>query len=141
MTEDEKLIQEVQDQCEYFAKGIINRLCKRAIRKINSWNIHIGTDDYPSSFNFFDILSIEYQSKCYDEISPCLEDAREGVLDNEYEKLLPQERFFVDYSQCYYDNGFDSESIKRKIYDRFYEILNEHWESKKIANFEEKRNW
>ena len=53
MTEDEKLIQEVQDQCEYFAKGIINSLCKRAIRKINSWNIHIGTDDYPSSFNFF----------------------------------------------------------------------------------------
>lgn len=49
MTEDEKLIQEVQDQCEYFAKGIINSLCKRAIRKINSWNIHIGTDDYPSS--------------------------------------------------------------------------------------------
>ena len=47
MTEDEKLIQEVQDQCEYFAKGIINSLCKRAIRKINSWNIHIGTDDYP----------------------------------------------------------------------------------------------
>lgn len=45
MTEDEKLIQEVQDQCEYFAKGIINSLCKRAIRKINSWNIHIGTDD------------------------------------------------------------------------------------------------
>ena len=73
MTEDEKLIQEVQDQCEYFAKGIINSLCKRAIRKINSWNIHIGTDDYPSSFNFFNILSIEYQSKCYDEISPCLE--------------------------------------------------------------------
>ena len=140
MTEDEKLIQEVQDQCEYFAKGIINSLCKRAIRKINSWNIHIGTDDYPSSFNFFNILSIEYQSKCYDEISPCLEDAIEGVLDNEYEKLLPQERFFVDYSQCYYDNEFDSESIKRKIYDRFYEILNEHWESKKIANFEEKRN-
>ena len=59
MTEDEKLIQEVQDQCEYFAKGIINSLCKRAIRKINSWNIHIGTDDYPSSFNFFNILSIE----------------------------------------------------------------------------------
>lgn len=78
MTEDEKLIQEVQDQCEYFAKGIINSLCKRAIRKINSWNIHIGTDDYPSSFNFFNILSIEYQSKCYDEISPCLEDAIEG---------------------------------------------------------------
>ena len=88
MTEDEKLIQEVQDQCEYFAKGIINSLCKRAIRKINSWNIHIGTDDYPSSFNFFNILSIEYQSKCYDEISPCLEDAIEGVLDNEYENAI-----------------------------------------------------
>ena len=87
MTEDEKLIQEVQDQCEYFAKGIINSLCKRAIRKINSWNIHIGTDDYPSSFNFFNILSIEYQSKCYDEISPCLEDAIEGVLAVSYTHL------------------------------------------------------
>ena len=36
MTEDEKLIQEVQDQCEYFAKGIINSLCNTIAKSKNS---------------------------------------------------------------------------------------------------------
>lgn len=33
-----------------------------------------SSDDFPSSFNFFDVLSIEFQSKCFDEINPHLEE-------------------------------------------------------------------
>lgn len=141
MEDNNELIKEIQNQCKYFANDIVTRLCKRAIRKMKAWEIKIGEDNYPESFNFFDILSIECQSKCYDEISPCLKDAIEGVLDNEYDNLLPQERFFVDYSRCYYDNGYDPISVKQLIYKRFNELLNEHWRIKKISNFEESRSW
>lgn len=139
MEDENKLIKEIQDQCKYFAKDIVTRLCKRAIRKMNSWNIQIGSDNYPASFNFFDILSIEHQSKCYDEISPYLQKTIEETLDNEYDNLLPQERFFIDYSQCYYDNGYDPLSIQQLIYNCFDELLNEHWQTKKISNFEGSR--
>lgn len=139
MDDKDKLIEEIQDQCQNFAKDIITRLCKRAIRKMNSWNVNIATDDYPKTFNFFDILSVEFQSKSLDEISPYLQEAVEGVLDNEYDSLPPKERFFVDYSQCYCDNGYDPISIQQLIYNRFNDLLNEHWQSKKISNFEESR--
>lgn len=141
MTDENSLIKDIQDQCEYFANSIITRICKRAIRKMNSWNIKIGTDDYPVSFHFFDILSIEWQSKGYDEISPHLQDAVEGALDTEYEKLSPKERFFVDYSRCYSDNGYDPISVQQLIYNRFQELLNEHWRTKKISKFEESKSW
>lgn len=141
MEDNDKLIKEIQRQCEYFARDIITRLCKRAIRKMNSWDNNIGTDDYPSSFKFFDILSIERQSKCYDEISPYLQDAVEGALDNEYDNLSPQERFFVDYSQCYCDNGYNLGSIRLRIYNRFNDLINEHWQTKKISNFKESKGW
>lgn len=49
MEDENKLIKEIQDQCKYFAKDIVTRLCKRAIRKMNSWNIQIGSDNYPAS--------------------------------------------------------------------------------------------
>ena len=136
----EKIIEDVQDQCEFFARNIITRLCKRAIHKMNSWNVKIGTDDYPASFNFFDVLSIEFQSKTYDEISPFLEDEIDGALACEYENLSPQERFFIDYSRCYYDNGYDPLSIEQLIHNRFNELLNEHWGTKKISNFENSRS-
>lgn len=137
----EQIIEEIQDQCEFFARNITTRLCKRAIHKMNSWKVKIGTDDYPASFNFFDILSIEHQSKSFDEISPLLQDAIDGALNYEYENLSPQERFFVDYSRCYYDNGYDPLSIEQLIHNRFNELLNEHWGTKKISNFEISRSW
>ena len=131
--------EDIQDQCEDFAKDIITRICKRAIRKMNSWDVRIGTDDYPSSFKFFDILSVERQSKSYDEISPFLKDAVEGVLDAEYEGLTPQERFFVDNSMGYYEREYDLTPIHMAIDKRFNELLNEHYQTKKISNFEEER--
>lgn len=131
--------EDIQDQCEYFAKDIITRICKRAIRKMNSWDVRFGTDDYPSSFKFFDILSVERQSKSYDEISPFLKDAVEGVLDAEYEGLTPQERFFVDNSMGYYEREYDLTPIHMAIDKRFNELLNEHYQTKKISNFEERR--
>ena len=65
----------------------------------------------------------------------------EGMMDREYEKLPLQERFFVDYGQCYYDNGDNPDTVSRLIYNWFIELLNKHWVSRKIRNFEESRLW
>ena len=83
----------------------------------------------------YDALSVEIQYKCYDEINSFLQDAIEGALDAEYEKLSSKDKFFVNYSQCYYDNGYDPEAVRRQICSRFHELLNEHWQTKKITNF------
>lgn len=132
---EESLLKEIQDQCNDFAEDIIKLICKRAIRRINSWDVRLS-DDYPRKFSNFDILSIERQSKTYDEISPYLEDAVEGALEYEYDRLPDNEKFFVDYSECYYDEGVDPENIQKKIHDRFHDMLNEHYSnSKKIDDF------
>jgi hypothetical protein len=49
---------------------------------------------------FFDVLSIELQSKSYEEINPFLRDYVEDTLDNEYNHLPPVERFVLDHSEC-----------------------------------------
>lgn len=135
-SKEELLLKEIQDHCDGFADGIITRVCKRAIRRINSWGQHALPDGYPSKFTNFDILSVELQSKYYSEISPYLEDAVGGALESEYKRLSPEERFFVNYSECYYDEGFDWESIIKKIRKRFHEMLNEHYSnSKKIEDY------
>ena len=77
-------IYEIENDCNTLSRDIISRLCKRAIKqmnKINSYNAG-STDDYPSSFTFFDILSIELQSKSYEEINTFLSDVVHNSLDN-----------------------------------------------------------
>ena len=64
-----------------------------------------------------------------------MKDAVEGVLDAEYEGLTPQERFFVDNSM----GEYDLTPIHMAIDKRFNELLNEHYQTKKISNFEEER--
>lgn len=130
-------ISELESDCDLLSQDIISRLCKRAIKVMNEQeaNLASSTDDYPSSFSFFDILSIELQSKCYEEISPYLRDFVETTLDNEYEKLPALERFVLDH--CAHNERLecDSQAIEKKIYDAFHEMLNEHYMINKIQDF------
>lgn len=144
-SEEELLLQEIQDQCSRFADELITLVCKRAKKTINSWGAYIflNEDDYPSRFTNYDILACEHQTKYWDEINPFLEDAIEGALSTAYESLSPKEKFFIEYSECYYNTRFlDSTEINKLIFDRFVEMLNEHWKnSKKIQEFEERKPW
>lgn len=133
-------IYEIENDCNTLSRDIISRLCKRAIKqmnKINSYNAG-STDDYPSSFTFFDILSIELQSKSYEEINPFLSDFVHNSLDNEYDKLPPLEKFVLNHSECAENLQCDIEAVHSKIYSVFHEMLNKHWATKKIQAFEEK---
>lgn len=133
-------VYEIERDCEALSPDIISRLCKRAIKKMNKVNSYLAgsTDDYPSSFTFFDILSIELQSKCYEEINHYLRDFVDNTLDDEYDKLPPLERFVLDHSECAANLDCDIEAVQTKIYETFHEMLNKHWTTKKIQKFEER---
>lgn len=133
-------VYEIERDCDTLAQPIISRLCKRAIKEMNKQGSYLAgsTDDYPKSFSFFDILSVELQSKTYEEINPFLWDFVESSLDNEYEKLSALERFVLDHSECAENMECDIQSIHNKIYGAFHEMLNEHWTSNKIQKFIEK---
>ena len=81
-SEEELLLQEIQDQCSRFADELITLVCKRAKKIINSWGAYVfpNGDDYPSKFTNYDILACEHQSKYWHEINPFLEDAIDGAL-------------------------------------------------------------
>lgn len=142
-SDSEQLVQEIQSGCQEFADEIITKICKRAIKTINLWGRnYIGFgEDYPIKFTVFDVLSIELQSKYYEELSPFIRDAIAGALENQYDSLSSQESFILDYSECFDNNGIDKESIQNRILEKFNELLNEHYQLRKIQDFEEKRTW
>lgn len=127
----------LEGDCDYYAQDIISRLCKRAIKVMNKQDAYLAgsTDYYPPTFTFYDILSIELQEKCYEEINPYLQDFVETSLDNEYEKLPALERFVLDH--CVHDEHLkcDTRAIEGKIYDSFHAMLNEHYETRKIQDY------
>lgn len=138
-----ELLEEIQKQCSHFAQEVLTLVCKRAMRTINTWMVHVlpNADDYPNTFTTFDILSVLFQSMGFAEIAPYLEDAIDGALSSAYDSLSAQEKFFIAYSDCnVYMRSLTIEEIDKIIYDRFVDMLNDHWSnSKKIQNFEEKR--
>lgn len=124
-------------ECNSLSEDIITRLCKRVIKQLNKkLPDPIGlTDDYPASFNFYDILSIEIQSAYYEEINPYLRNCIEDSLEVEYEKLPDIERFIVDHSECSENLECDHEAIEMKIFNTFHELLNVHYNTKKIQDY------
>ena len=131
-------VYEIESDCNQLSQDIISRLCKRAIKEMSKQlppHIVPIVDGYPAGFSFFDVLSIELQSKFYDEINPFLQDYIETVLDNEYKKLPALERFVLDHSECAEHLRCDDQAIENKIYDTFREMLNEHYGVKKIQDY------
>lgn len=142
-SDSERLVQEIQSGCQGLADEIITKICKRAIKTINLWaRNYIGFgEDYPTKFTVFDVLSVELQSKYYEELNPFIRDAIAGALENQYDSLSSQESFILDYSECFDNNGIDKEAIQNRIFEKFNELLNEHYQLRKIQDFEERRSW
>lgn len=140
MTEKE-YITLVEDRCHSMAEGIITRLCKRAIREMNQLEATMAgsTDDYPKDFKFIDILSIELQDKVEEEINPFLEDYIWNTLDAERNRLSPEESFILEQAYLDYQYNVDDAEVTSQIRSRFHELLNEHYELKKIQKFIDRR--
>lgn len=144
-TEEEKMLRDLEVQCSNISNEILDTLCKRVIRELNKWpsNALAYADDFPSNFNFFDILSVDFQTMFWDEINPELLDSIENLVSLMYKELPIKEQFFIEYRECYTLNRrLDSEEIESAIMDKFVEMLNNHYStSKKIENFKLKKSW
>jgi len=123
------------------AEDIITRLCKRAMRGMNQLEATLigSTDNYPPKFKFIDILAIELQDRIEEEINPSLEDYIRTTLEEEQNNLSAEERFVLEQAYLDYNYEVDYDEIARQIRSRFHELLNEHYELKKIQNFIERR--
>lgn len=134
----EDFISDIERECEEMSIKILEQLCKRAIKKMNKQDSYLAgsTDGYPSNFTFFDILSIELETKSYDEISPYLRDYVEDTLIQEYDNLPRIERFILDHSECWAMMDEDYDSVKNKIFDAFNRIRMQHLSLKKIENYQ-----
>ena len=137
---DFDFICQFESECQSYAKDIILRICKKAIKVMNQQKATLAgsTDDYPNGFTFFDILSIELQDRCYDEINPFLEDFVMNTLENEYDKIKGIEKLVLEYSECTENSECDIDKVKRNIHERFHTILNQHYSIKKIQNYIER---
>ncbi len=135
-------VYKINRECEALSHDIIVNICKRAIRKMNKQEkvfparFFSISDDFPKHFSFFDILSVEIQSKYYDEINPHLQDYIENVIEDEYNSLSAIEKFVLDHSECTEKRECDFHAVQNKLFKAFNDILNEHWQIKKIQNFE-----
>lgn len=144
-TEEEKMLRDLEEQCSNISNEILDTLCKRVIREIKKWpsDALAYADNFPSNFNFFDILSVDYQTMFWDEINPELLGSIENLVSLMYKELPIKEQFFIENSECYtLTRSLDSEEIESAIMDKFVEMLNNHYAtSKKIENFELKKSW
>ena len=140
MTENEYITQ-LENRCHSMAQDIITRLCKKAMREMNQLEATLigSTDDYPPKFKFIDILSIELQDRIEEEINPVLEDYIWTALEKEQNNLSSEESFILEQAYLDYNYEADEAEITRQIRSRFYELLNEHYELKKIQKFIERR--
>lgn len=140
MTENEYITQ-LENRCHSMAEDIITRLCKRAMRGMNQLEATLigSTDNYPPKFKFIDILAIELQDRIEEEINPSLEDYIRTTLEEEQNNLSAEERFVLEQAYLDYNYEVDDAEITRQIRSRFYELVNEHYELKKIQNVIERR--
>lgn len=79
-------------------------------------SIIVGADDYPKSFNVYDILAINIQTMTMDEVNPMLDDYIWALLEDESNK-----------AEC---------NIETKtLYNKFRTMLNEHYYITKIQKY------
>jgi hypothetical protein len=116
---------------------IITKICRRAVRTMKSWDCTLvdSSEDWPECLNFFDVLSILMQDHCTDEVNPALDDTIENTLRCEFNRLTPLEKQAVFCSEVTIDYDTDHEECRRKIMSCFWQMLNDHYRSRKVQSY------
>lgn len=137
--EAQDFIYSIEKESKFLSRDIIDKVCNRAIRKMNRLpKAGVGADDFPSSFSFFDVISVLYQRMTFDEINPYLMQYICDTLDGEREDLTPAEQFVLQCSNCSEHNACDIMKVRDDIFDRFLDLLEDHYRIRKIQKFVEK---
>ncbi len=140
----EDFILDVEETFTEFSNEIIDKVCKRAIKRMNKeMDNFVLSDDFPVNFTFFDGLSILYCSRSFDEMgypNDMLEDYITAKLECEIDRLPRIEKLALYYSSCYESfvnhNYYNDASCRAE--SRFKELLDEHTSLVKIQKFLDK---
>lgn len=140
-----KYHRELEGEIISISEVILTKVCNKAVRLINKWPKEslLFADDFPSDFNFFDILSVDFQNMIWDEINPDLQNALENLLYQIFEELPESEQFFILNRECYTkQNVLEQDDVINLLLGKFVKRINNHYSSsKKIENFELKKSF
>lgn len=140
--EDQQLIEKIEKECEELSAEIISKSVKRIFRGLNSMGAETLSEDYPTRFTFVDVLSIECQTKSWEEIHPALHETIWNYIDSEIQELPKYESLTLRLTSVYEYGDNDVTYITNKLYEAFCDALNDHYEkTKKIQRFVEHCDW
>lgn len=137
----DKFIREFESDCIKLSCHIPEKVCKRAIRRMN---IELKTislcDDFPSRFTFFDRLSILLQSNSIDDLgfpNGILSEYIENVLEDEFDKLNPLEKLVMHYSDCESNSSgeYTTNNVTEELYNYFIDMADSHIKYSKIEKY------
>lgn len=131
-----QLVFEIEEQCEYFAKDIRNKICRNIIDLLNEKMTGIEGDGYDElGMSYFDKLSILYQTYSLEEIGCGLDNVLYEMIGDEYDDLAPIERHLMDYSCCSERMECDIEASKTKVYTELCKIIDEHYYTEQVLKY------
>ena len=134
--EQTNLLRDILKECDVLSENVLRRICARAIQKLNKFekdsNIAFFSDDYPKHLTLFDKLSLKVIGEAcnYNEVYPGLDDYILSTLKDEYDKITPEEAFFIRYSDYYEDR-----EALTKVSRMFYKMMDEHYDTEKLEPY------
>ena len=135
-TEQLNILRDILRECDVLSENVLRSICKRAIVELNKFEKDSGiaffSYEYPEHLTFFDKLCLETigMAKTYNEVHPKLEDYIMFALKEEYEKVTPQDAFFIGYADYYEDR-----EPLMKLRRMFYKMLDEHYDTKELEPY------
>ena len=135
--EEIDLIYQFEGDCKKLSEDIISRLCKRAIATLKTVDSDLidRYHSFPKNFNFWDILSIEIQSRTYEEIALGLEEGIDEVLEMEFNNLPAIERTILEYSECAEGLECNLVAVFSNIRSELFGMCDKHYYTAEIQNF------
>lgn len=137
----DNFIKEFESDCIRQSCHIPEKVCKRAIRRMNNELKNIlFCDDFPSRFTFFDRLSILLQSNSIDDLwfpDGMLSEYIENILEDEFDKLSPLEKLVMYYRECECNSfgEYTTNNVIEELYDYFIDMADSHIKCAKIKNY------
>lgn len=130
----DKFISQIENDCFPFVKEIVDSVCEKVVRRMNTELEQISLcDELPKEFTFFDQLSVLHQSIDYDEIffpNGCLEDYIDNSIELEINELPRKDKIILWYSNCHPEFGNDYEMFDARhvCTQRFNDFENKRYE-------------
>lgn len=134
-------LNDLEQQSKYLSKPILNRMGWRIVKKIGKQmvNTDIDQDFAGLGLNFFDQMSIYYQSRTYDEMMFGFDDYINDLVDIEIDSLSEVERMILENRDLYaLSKGEMPARIFADVKNELSSIVDQHYYTTRIQRFVDK---